>query len=369
MMVRIAVNTQELSDKVGIVSKVIAARVIRPILDYIVFDITENGVYLLASDLETDAKARLNCESEGAGKFAVDGKMLTEVVQTLPTDADTNLEFALTSLTIECGKSRFKLPVIDPSEFPEVSFSVFGAGFEIEGNVLHEMIEKVIFCAVTDEFARNLNGVFWELRNGFMRLVASDSFRLALVEEKLDIQGETSFLLSLKSMKELMSVAASCGEKRLKIEYDGKRVGVVTSDVETLMRVVEAEFPDYKRVLPKAFKTKVIVSTKDLVEALKRMMVIAKHGGEFVKVGVVGDALSLSSESLNYGEAAEELEVTKEGEDITAVFNPKFLVGALKHIESDEVELNFTDSLSPLQINPHGVSNYVCLVIPIRRAV
>lgn len=212
-MARIAVDMQELVNKVTVVSKVVPSKVIKPILGCVLFDLTEDGVFLLAFDLETGVKAKLNCEYEGFGRFAVDGKVFYEVVKTLPTDVGASLEVTPASLSIECGKSKFKLSVVDPSDFPEVSLSESSVSFEIDANVLHKMIEKVIFCAATDEFMRNLNGVYWELGNGFLRLVASDGFRLALAEERLEIQDEMGFLLSLKSMKELMSVAESCGEK------------------------------------------------------------------------------------------------------------------------------------------------------------
>ncbi|WP_448535317.1 DNA polymerase III subunit beta [Pseudothermotoga sp.] len=365
-MARIAVDMQELVNKVTVVSKVVPSKVIKPILGCVLFDLTEDGVFLLASDLETGVKAKLNCEYEGFGRFAVDGKVFYEVVKTLPTDVGASLEVTPASLSIECGKSKFKLSVVDPSDFPEVSLSESSVSFEIDANVLHKMIEKVIFCAATDEFMRNLNGVYWELGNGFLRLVASDGFRLALAEERLKIQSEMGFLLSLKSMKELMSVAESCGEKRLRFEYDGKRVGIIATDVETLVRIVEVEFPDYKRVLPKAFKTKVVASTNALVEALRRTMVIAKRGSESIRVEAMENVLVLSSRSPDFGEVTEEIEARKEGEDMIAAFNPKFLIEALRHIETDEVELNFIDSTSPLQMNPLDVEGYLYVVMPIR---
>ncbi|MCS7174718.1 DNA polymerase III subunit beta [Pseudothermotoga sp.] len=365
-MARIAVDMQELSEKISIVSKVVPSKVIKPILGCVLFDLNEKGVYLLASDLETSVKARLNCEYEGLGKFAVDAKVLYEVVKTLPNDVGATLELTPSNLSIECGKSKFKLSAVDPTDFPEVSLGTIGASFEIEASLLYNMIERVIFCAAVDEFMRNLNGVYWELGNGFLRLVSSDGFRLALAEQRLPIRSEMGFLLSLKSMKELMNVTRGCGEKNLRFEYDGKRVGIMVADVETVVRVVEVEFPDYKRVLPKAFKTKVVVSTNDLIESLRRTMVIAKRGSESIRIEVVENVLILSSRSPDYGEVNEEIEVRKEGEDIIAAFNPKFLIEALRHIETEEVEMNFIDSTSPLQMNPLDVEGYLYVVMPIR---
>ncbi len=363
---KIIVEASELSNKISIVSKTVPSKTIKPIMACILFDVSQNGTYLHATDLETGVKARLECEPDTEGKFAVDAKILYEIVKTLPTEGKIQLNLSSNLLSLECGRSKFRVPTMDPSEFPEVSLPSGGYALNIEAKTLSEMIERVIFCAAKDEFMRNLNGVFWEIGNGFLRLVASDGFRLALAEERLSAQSESSFLISLKSMKELESILSNCSETTITIQYDGKRLSLSTPNIETVMRVVEIEFPDYKKVLPKAFKSKVILPKNDLIEALRRTMVIAKRGSESVKVEVSEDTLSLSSRSPDSGEMNEEIPARKEGEDIVAAFNPIFLMEALRHIHTDEVEFNFVDSTSPLQVNPLNVEGYLYIVMPIR---
>lgn len=360
------VEANELSNKISVVSKTVPSKTIKPIMACILFDFSQQGVYLHATDLETGVKARVECEPDGEGRFAVDAKILYEIVKTLPNEGKVQLSFSSGLLTVECGRSKFRVPTMDPSEFPEISLPSEGYALDIEAKTLAEMIERVVFCAAKDEFMRNLNGVFWEIGNGFLRLVASDGFRLALAEERLSTQNESSFLISLKSMKELQSIIESCSEINITIHYDGKRLSLSTSYIETVMRVVEIDFPDYKKVLPKAFKSKVIFSKNDLIEALRRTMVIAKRGSESVKIEVTEDILSLSSRSPDSGEMNEEVSIRKEGEDIVAAFNPLFLMEALRHIHTDEVEFNFVDSTSPLQINPLNVEGYLYIVMPIR---
>lgn len=363
---KIVVEANELSNKISVVSKTVPSKTIKPIMACILFDVSKEGAYLNATDLETGVKARLECESDDEGRFAVDAKIFHEIVRTLPTEGKVQLSFSSGLVTLECGRSKFRIPTMDPSEFPEISLPAEGYALNIETKTLTEMIEKVIFCAAKDEFMRNLNGVYWEIGNGFLRLVASDGFRLALTEERLPTQNESSFLISLKSMKELQSILESCSETSITIHYDGRRLSLSTPNIETVMRVVEIEFPDYKKVLPKAFKSKVILSKNDLIEALRRTMVIAKRGSESVKIDLGEDTLTLSSRSPDSGEMNEEVPVRKEGEDIIAAFNPLFLMEALRHIHTDEVEFNFVDSTSPLQINPMNVEGYLYIVMPIR---
>jgi DNA polymerase-3 subunit beta len=365
-MVRLKTNVGEFTSKISIVSKTIPSKTIKPIMACILFDISHDGTFLHATDLETGVKARMESEADGEGKFAVDAKTVYEIVRTLPNEEEVLLEFSSNLMTLECGRSKFRLPTMDPGDFPEISLTTEGNTLMLDAKTINDMIERVTFCAAKDEFMRNLNGVFWEIGNGFLRLVASDGFRLALSEERLNAQSESSFLISLKSMKELQSIVESCLDSEITIRYDGKRLSLNTKDIETVMRVVEIDFPDYRKVLPKAFKSKVVLPRDEISEALKRTMVIAKRGSESVRLEISEDTLILSSRSPDYGEVNEEIPIKKEGEDITIAFNPLFLLEAMRHVHTEEVELNFVDSTSPLQINPLNVEGYLYIIMPIR---
>ena len=364
-MTSLTVEVSELVNKVTLASKAAATKAVKPILACFLFDISEQGAFVQATDLETSIKAKIVCQSEDHSTFAVDAKAFYELVRSLP-DEPANLKFENGVLEIKCGRSCFRVATLDTSEFPEISVSDNGNSLTLERATLLDMIERVLFSAATDEFMRNLNGVYWEIGNGFLRLVASDGFRLALAEEKVANETESGFLLSLKSMKELLSVLANCGDSSVTLNYDGNRLSLTTSEVETVMRVVDVDFPDYRRVLPAAFRCKAVVSKNDLLEALKRASVIAKRGSESVRLDVTEESMLLSSKSPDFGEVSEEVSIQKEGEDITAAFNPRFLTEALRHLHTDEAELNFVDGTSPLQINPLDVEGYLYIVMPIR---
>ncbi len=365
-MGKLTVDTSELSEKVSLVSKIVPSKTVKPILSCVLFEFSQGAICLNATDLESCVRAKLKCNGEGEGKFAVDAKVLNEIVRTLPANTSAEITFTNEMMLIESGRSRFKIPTMDPSEFPDFGVAQTGNEIKIEARTMYLMLDRVLFCAATDEFMKNLNGVYWEVGKDFLRLVASDGFRLAISEEKIFSDEEASFLLSLRSMRELLSLTQRDQEQLLRITYDGRRVSIMTQELDMIVRVVEIDFPDYKRVLPKAFKTKVVLSTNDLLEALKRAIVIAKRGSESVRVDITESTLKVSSRSPDYGEVQEELEAKKDGEDILAAFNPRFLIEALRHIDTEEVELNFVDSTSPLQINPIDVSGYLYIVMPIR---
>ncbi len=365
---RIVVNQGELEDKIVMASKAVAKKSVKPVLAGFLFEVSPDGVFVNATDMETGVRASLQVdEVEGEGKFVIDASTFIDIVKSLSNDVVV-LEYDEDVLHINSGKSSFSLSTMDPGEFPEFSFAETDAFVEIDTSILDDMIDKVIYAAATDEFMKNLNGVYWEFTETGLRLVASDGFRLALIDQDLESTLGMSFLISLKSMKELQNVINNTSEPSVKLRYDGKRFSVEAGDVQVTMRVVDADFPDYRRVLPIEYNTKIVLSKTDALDALKRTMIIAKKGSDAVKIEASEEVVVLTSRSPDYGEAREELEADFEGEAIEAAFNPKFLQEAFRKIDTEEIELYFVNSTAPLKIKGLEREEYFYIVMPIRLA-
>ncbi|MGB9615675.1 MAG: DNA polymerase III subunit beta, partial [Fervidobacterium sp.] len=280
---------------------------------------------------------------------------------------EVTFEYSNGKLVVKSGKARYSISTVsDLDRFPMIETDESGIKFSIDTSILEEMLDKVSFCASNESAMKALNGVYWEIHGGFLRLVASDGYRLALAEQKLNIDSEFDFIIALKSVKELEKLLSNTTEPTINITYDHSLVSFNAGDVTTIVRTVEETFPDYKRVLPKVFKTRVILNLEDFSEALKRVMVIAKRGNEKVQLKITDDVMELTSQSSDFGEAIESIPITKDGEDLIINFNPKFLNEAVKHIDEREIEFNFVDNLSPLQINPRNVGGYMYIVLPVR---
>ncbi len=362
---RIVVNQGELEDKLVMASKAVAKKSVKPVLAGFLFEVSDElNVY--ATDMETGVKARVVAnEIEGEGRFVVDASTILEIVKNLPSDIVT-MELEEDSLKITSGRTRFTLSTMDPSEFPEFVSAETDTFIEIDTSILEEMVDKVMFAAATDEFMRNLYGVFWELSEGNLRLVASDGFRLALMDQPAYIKMELSFLISLPSMKELKNVLSNTSESSLRLKFDGKRLSVIAGDVEVTMRVVDADFPDYRRVLPQDYSTKVVVSRDEMLESLKRISVISKKGSEAVKFTIEDGVFEMSSRSPDLGEVIEEVDADVEGEGIVIAFNPKFLQESLRKIDTPEVEMLFDGQTKPLKMKPLEREDYFYIIMPIR---
>lgn len=362
---KISVSRGELEDKLFVASKAVSKRTIKPALSGFLFDVSDE-VIVYATDMETGVRAKIQAnEIEGEGKFVVDASTILEIVKSLSSDI-VDMELNENNLVISSGKSRFILTTMDPSDFPGFVSAETDKFVEVDTSILDEMVDKVMFSAATDEFMRNLYGVFWEMSKGNLRLVASDGFRLALMDQPVDFEMEISFLISLPSMKELKNVLANTSEPTLNLRFDGKRLSIEAGDVEVTMRVVDADFPDYRRVLPNQYSTKVVSSREELLDALKRVMIIAKKGSEAVKFSIEDGNLMLSSKSPDYGEVVEEIDADIEGEELYIAFNPKFVQESLRKIDTPEVEMLFDGQSKPLKVKPLEKEDYFYIIMPIR---
>ncbi|MFN3692124.1 MAG: DNA polymerase III subunit beta [Fervidobacterium sp.] len=366
-MLKFTVNKSEIEKKISIASSAIGSRTVDPILQCLLFKPVNGSLKIHATDLQTSVIATVQVgEYEGNESFAVDAELIDDIVKNLGEDEIT-FEYSNGKLVIRGGKTKYNIATVSEIErFPIIESDESGIKFSIDTSILEEMLDRVSFCASSESAMRALNGVYWEIANGFLRLVASDGYRLALAEQKLNVENDFDFIIALKSVKELEKLLSTTTEPTINIVYDHSIVSFNAGDVTTIVRTVEETFPDYKRVLPKVFKTRVILNLDDFSEALKRVMIISKRGNEKVQLKITDDVMELSSQSSDFGEAVETIPINKDGEDLIVNFNPRFLSEAVKHIDEKELEFNFVDNLSPLQINPRNVEGYMFIVLPVR---
>ncbi|HEW92162.1 MAG TPA: DNA polymerase III subunit beta [Thermotogaceae bacterium] len=363
---KILVDKSKLENAVMIAARAVAPKTVKPVLSGILFEIDER-LNFYSTDLEMGLKHSVDLDEANGEKFkfVLDAKLISEVVRSLPEDK-IEISFDGNVVEIRSGRSIFKLNTMSADEFPEFVPTETGFKIRLSSENVKNMMEKVIFCASTDEYMRNLNGVFWEFDGPYLRLVAADGFRLALVEESIENEETLSFFLSLKSMKELQKILDSATDEEFEMIYDGAKVGFKLDDTQIVIRIVDTEFPDYKKVIPTGFSTKVTANKVELREAIRRAAITARLGDESIKFNIFDNSMHIESKSQDYGEAHEELEVEKDGQDMMIAFNPKFILEAIQRIETENVELNFLDPTKPLQINPPEVLGYLYIIMPLR---
>ncbi|UYP01120.1 DNA polymerase III subunit beta [Oceanotoga sp. DSM 15011] len=366
------IEKKGLNNALEMASNAVARKTTNPVLAGIKMHATKDKLHIYATDLQTGFHISLDSKNNDEEfSCVVDQKVFSEIVKTLP---DGLIKITYNEiLEVESGNSSFKIPTMGAEEFPKVIPDVMGSTLELEKDSILKMIEKVIFCALkdSDPLSKNLNGVYWDFREGgYLTLVASDSYRLALSENK--IQEDTipsSFLLSLKSMEELKIVLSNSKTEKIKLNFDGSRALFHFDDenIELVLNVVDAKYPNYTDIIPQAFKTKMTISNSQFMSSLKRVS-IAAGKTEQIKMQIEEDSITFTANSPDVGEATETLPIEKDGEDMLIAYSPRFLREAIEKIETTEIEFNISGDINPTILKPIQDNSYMYIVMPTRWA-
>jgi len=343
-----------------------------PILANVLIEAQNNQIVITATDLEVGIKSNYPADIISEGKVTVSAKKLFEIIKELP-----NKEIKFTSksnfwVEITCGKSIFNLVGLSPDEFPnfpEVSEKLSS----VETKTLSEMIDKTIFSVSNDETKFNLTGIFIksevdEFKND-IAFVSTDGHRLSMIKRNLssdlDDKFKEGFILPKKGINEIRKIIDS-SDNEVNIGISDNNFSVSTDTTKLIMRMVDGDFPDYKRVIPEKTTNSALINREIFLHSLKRISVLSSEKSKGVKVNLSNDSLVLYSSNPDVGDAKEEVDVVYTGSEISIGFNAKYIIDILQSIDKENIIFYLKDNISPGLIQPEGDENYLAVVMPMR---
>jgi DNA polymerase-3 subunit beta len=347
-----------------------------PILLNVLIEAQNTEVVITATDLEIGIRGCHPGQVEKPGKATVSAKKIYEVIKELP-EKEVFIRLKENSwLEIKSGKSTFNIMGLAADTFPSLPSYEEGLFIEVETEVLKEMVEKTIFAVSQDESRYNLTGVFFVKKEGDgqkdVRMVATDGYRLSLIDRSLagEVKGmENGILLPKKGLLEMNKILEEGikeGLKSVAVLLKGNNFIVKKNSVVLIMRLLDAEFPDYRQVIPNAPKKKIIMKRSQIQDSLRRVAILSSEKTRGVKFQFSEDFLELSSYNPEFGEAKEELAVDYKGENLLVGFNSRFVMEVLNNLGSEEVLFEVEDSVSPAIIRPANDERHTCVIMPMR---
>jgi DNA polymerase-3 subunit beta len=341
------------------------------ILSNVLIEAQGTGISITATDLEIGIKGFHPAEIIKEGRSTLSAKKLYEVVKELP---EKNIALLLKEnqwVEISSGKSVFNIMGLSAETFPSLPTYEEDGFFPIESEILKEMIEKTIFAVSADEARYNLTGVFFAkagVEEGSLRMVATDGYRLSMIERALKFEGkglENGILLPKKGLAELSRLLDEAGEK-IWMKLMNNNLIVKKENVLLMMRLLDAEFPDYRQVIPQKGKRHFGMKRSQILESLHRVSILSSEKTRGVKFHFSQDLLDLSTYNPELGEAKEELPIDYKGEDLIIGFNSRFVLDVLNILTSEEVIFELEDGKSPAVIRPSNDPMHTCVVMPMR---
>ena len=348
-----------------------------PILLNVLIEAMDSEIVVTATDLEIGLRGRHPAEIINPGKTTISAKKIYEVIKELP---EKEISFRLKEnhwVEIKSGRSTFNIMGLSADSFPSLPSYEEEGFISVETEILKEMVEKTIFAVSTDEARYNLTGVFFVFKKEGdsqkeSRMVATDGYRLSLIDRSLgeEIKGlENGILLPKKGLIEMNKILEEGGKEAAKtigINLKGNNFILKRDPVILIMRLLDAEFPDYRQVIPNNPKLKINMKTKEILDSLRKVSILSSEKTRGVKFQFREDSLELSSYNPEFGEAKDELSVKYKGEDLLVGFNSRFVMEVLSKLSSEEVVFEIEDNVSPAIIRPADDEKHTCVIMPMR---
>ena len=362
---RFSCDTSDLNNSLAVVSRALAVRSPKPILEGILFESCDEGLKLTCTDLALGIETMIPATFIEEGRAVLPGKLLCEIVRKLPGGmCDISISDRMQA-TIRCASIRTTISGFDPVEYPELP-QVAGERFSMAQSTLRDMIGRTLFAIAVDESRPILTGCLMEVGKNEMSVVALDGFRLAMRKES--IAGPEKDVAAVVGGKVLGDIAKilSDTEDEVSLCFSRSHVQLNMGATHIVARLLEGEFIRYRQILPQEWQTRVAVRRSELGSAIDRASLIAREGkSNLVCFKIDGDTLDVTSNSEN-GDMEEKIDVTTEGKDLTIAFNVRYITDVLKALSDDEVFMRFNSNVSPCVVCPTEGDSYLYLVLPVR---
>lgn len=372
---KLSITKSELSKALARVQNIVEKRNSMPILANVLLEAEKSAdggnLRISATDLEVGLSGTHAASVTLAGSVTVGARKLFEIVRELPEEPVLLEATPNSYLEIHCARSRFVLAGVSGEEYPTLPSVVPERSVRIQAAVLSSMIDRTLYAASTDETRYNLNGVYLEVLEAEqkLRMVATDGHRLAYADRAIGeeiAQVTSGVIIPRKGIGELKHLVDEEDADEVELGFAGNSVVVTTPTVKLVMRLIEGEFPNYRQVLPRASKHRIILDGEILAHVLRRVQILALEGGRGVRLQIAPGKLTLSARNPDLGEAHEEIDLDYAGESVSIGLNARYLLDCLGVFRAKEVEIGLVDDLSPVQIRPTDDADALAVVMPMR---
>ncbi|MGK2879273.1 MAG: DNA polymerase III subunit beta [Mycobacterium sp.] len=350
---------EDFADAVAWVARNLPTRPTVPVLAGVLLTGTDDGLIISGFDYEVSGEVRLPAEIASPGTVLVSGRLLCDITRALPAKpVDVAVDGTRVALT--CGSSRFSLPTMAVEDYPALPALPDETGV-ISSDVFAEAIGQVAVAAGRDDTLPMLTGVRVEISGGTVVLAATDRFRLAVRELTWSASTpdvEAAVLVPAKTLAEAAKASTSGTDVHLSLGTGpgaGKEglLGIHTKGKRSTTRLLDAEFPKFRQLLPTEHTAIATIGVAELTEAIKRVALVADRGAQ-VRMEFADDVLRLSAGADDVGRAEEDLAVEFAGEPLTIAFNPNYLTDGLGSLHSARVTFGFTTPSRPAVLRPAG---------------
>jgi len=368
-----SVSQQQLAHGLSTVSRAVSPRSTLPVLSNILLATDEGRLRLSATNLELGISCWIGAQIHEEGSITIPARTLTDLISTLPNDTVTlTLNPRTQTLNVVCGGANTDIKGIDAQEFPPMPVPDLEEGIDLNVTNFKEMIQQVVFAASDDDARPVLQGVMMTVSGSEVTMAATDGFRISVRRAALTSPAARpmSAIIPARALSELARIASD-GEESLTMIIPPGRGQVLfhMRDAELVSQLIEGNFPDYKVIIPRTFKTRTIISTPLLRNACRQAEIIARESNNVVRMeiqprGDMPGLVTIKATSDEKGKSEVQVDATIEGPALVIAFNVKYLREVLEVVRTPNVALETNAHNTPGLIRQVGEEAFQHVIMP-----
>lgn len=361
---KLQVAQENLAKALGTVARVANSRNTLPILSNVLLRTVDNRLSISATNLDIAITHFIGSKVDKEGSITVPARLMQDFVSSLP-DSVLNLELTDHKLSIVTDKYQSTINGIPADDFPVMPAITGKVKWKIPASDFKKALSRVVIAASTDDSRPILTGVYFHQRAGEIITVATDSYRLA--ENKLGKNKQpVNFLVPASAVSDVLRVISETN-KEVVITHDDQQVSFETGDVTLVARLIEGNYPDYRKLIPTKFATTAKMKRADFTNIAKVSSLFAREsaGSITIKMDKPEKLVSINAIASQLGEntAKASAEITGGGE---VTLNSRYVIEGLNAFSADEVEFCFNGKLEPCILRSASEPGYLHLIMPLR---
>lgn len=334
-----------------------------PVLAGVRMEVAGDRLTIVGTDLELTIRLNIDVGGERDGATVVPARLIGDIVRSLPAGA-VEVELGDEELSISAGRSQFAVRPLSLEDYP-AQLEPAADAVTLPADVVADALNQVVRAASTDDARAVLTGVLIAAEDDGLRMVATDSYRLAVrdLPDSAMLGSGQKVLIPGRALSELQRLIGDAGDLTVRLGEREATFEVGSTRLST--RLIEGDFPNYRNLLPSSYPNLLTVGKSAMLDAIKRVKILAQDSTP-VKLALGGETLQLSAITQDVGTAAEEVDANYDGTEMTVAFNPDYLSAGIEAIDSDDVTLETMDPMKPAVLRGVGQADYLYLLMPVR---
>lgn len=334
-------------DGLKAVQNIVPTKSTSPIVQNVLLEAKENKLTLRTTDLDISICAVIDCEVKEEGATTLPVRML---FNSISVSIEGQVEITVDAeekAKIVAGSAKYSMTGLPAKNFPQLPETTEATSFKFPLLTLKEMFRKTAFAAAVDDSRRSIRGVFLKFKDQKLTAVGLDGRRLAMVECEVEFPEEcaTECTVTNKAVQEIQRLPNVDGD--VVIEIKGTQICFSFDNIQLYSKLIDEQYPNFYQVIPKELKERIVIDRQQLIDVIERVSIMCVDSLRTMRFIFESDLLTVTSGVFDFGSARDELPIKYKGEKIEALYNPNYLLDALKVIDDDEVTFELRDGTYP----------------------